>query len=45
MLAARDELQASGIEFDIANDTNYIAEAYLPIFEREIASILATITA
>jgi hypothetical protein len=45
MRAARDDLQASGIEFDIANDKNYIAEAYLPIFEQDIAGILATITA
>ena len=45
MLAARDELQASGIEFDIANGRRYIAEPCLPIFERDIAGILATITA
>ena len=44
MREARDDLHASGIEFDITDDRNYIAETYLPIFERNIAGILAAIT-
>ena len=40
MKAARDDLLASGIDFDIADDRNFVAEAYLPIFERDIAGIL-----
>jgi hypothetical protein len=44
MKAVRDDLLASGIDFDITDDRNYIAEAYLPIFERDIAGILEAIT-
>ena len=39
MRAARDDLHASGINFDIADDRDYIAEAYRPIFERDVARI------
>jgi hypothetical protein len=45
MRAAQGDLYASGVDFDIEDDRNYIAEAYLPIFERDIAGILAAITA
>ncbi|MDP6525000.1 MAG: helix-turn-helix domain-containing protein [Kiritimatiellia bacterium] len=44
MRKARDDLYASGIAFDIADDRNYVAEAYLPIFERDIAGILEAMT-
>lgn len=44
MRAARDDLLASGIRFNIVDDKNYVAEAYLPIFHRDVAGILKTIT-
>jgi hypothetical protein len=44
MRQARDDLYGSGIDFDIADDSNYVAEAYLPIFERDIAGVLEAIT-
>ena len=44
MRTVRDDLLASGIDFDIADDRNYVAEAYLPIFERDIAGILEAMT-
>ncbi len=43
MRAAQDDLHASGIDFDITDDKNYVAEAYLPIFVRDISGILETI--
>jgi len=44
MRTARDDLLASGIRFDIADDKNYVAEAYLPVFLRDVAGILEAIT-
>jgi hypothetical protein len=44
MKTARNDLLASGIDFDITDDRNYVAEVYLPIFERDIAGILETMT-
>ncbi len=44
MKTVRDDLLASGIDFDIVDDRNYVAEDYLPIFERDIAGILDAMT-
>jgi hypothetical protein len=44
MRAARNDLQESGIKVDILNDKNYVAEAYLPIFEQNISSLLKAIS-
>jgi hypothetical protein len=40
MQAAKDELQGSGIPFSIEDDQGYLAEAYLPVFIRDIGGIL-----
>ncbi|MFO7870667.1 MAG: hypothetical protein R6V03_04455 [Kiritimatiellia bacterium] len=43
MRKARDDLRASGIEFDIHDDESYIAEAYLPVFLDDCAGIVGTL--
>ena len=44
MMTVRDDLLASGIDFEIADDRNHVAEAYLPIFVRDITGVLDAIT-
>jgi hypothetical protein len=40
MQAARDGLQGSGVAFAIEDDQGYLAEAYLPVFIRDIERVL-----
>jgi hypothetical protein len=40
MQAAKDDLQGSGIPFTIEDDKGYLAEAYLPVFVRDVEGIL-----
>ena len=40
MQSARNDLLGSGIEFNIADDKGYVAEAYLPVFMRDARNIL-----
>ena len=40
MQAARDDLQGSGIHFAIEDDRTHLAEAYVPVFTRDIKGIL-----
>jgi len=40
MQAAKNDLQGSGIHFSIKDDKGYLAEAYLPLFIRDIWGIL-----
>lgn len=44
MRKARNDLYAGGIGFDITDDTSHVAEAYLPVFTRDVAGILDAIT-
>ncbi len=44
MRAARDDLQGSGVGLHVEDDRAYTAEAYLPVFLRDIRSILATLS-
>jgi len=43
MQAAKDDLQGSGIHFSIEDDNGYLAEAYLPVFLRDIEGITASL--
>jgi hypothetical protein len=43
MKEARDDLQASGIDFTVEDDQGYIAEAYLPVLYRNADAILKTL--
>ena len=40
MQAAKDDLQGSGIPFTIADDKGYLAEAYLPVFGKDMDGIM-----
>ena len=40
MQAAKDDLQGSGIPFSIADDKGYLAEAYLPVFVKDMDGIM-----
>ena len=44
MRAARDDLHASGIDFDIEDDQAHVAEAYLSVFLRDVAGIFKTLS-
>ena len=41
--AAKDDLQNSGIPFRIENDKGYLAEAYLPVFLRDVEGIVSNL--
>ena len=41
MQTAKDDLLSSGIPFAIEDDNSYIAEAYLPVFVRDVEGIFA----
>lgn len=43
MQAAKDDLQSSGIPFSIENDKGYLAEAYLPVFLRDVEGIVTNL--
>jgi len=43
MQAARDDLQSSGVHFAIEDDNGHVAEAYLPVFLRDIAGIMTSL--
>lgn len=40
MQSVRDDLHAGGLGFDIEDDKGFIAEAYLPVFIRDIAAVM-----
>ena len=43
MQAAKDDLQSSGIPFSIENDKGCLAEAYLPVFLRDVEGIVTNL--
>jgi len=43
MQAAKDDLQGSGIPFTIEDDKDYLAEAYLPVFVKDINGVMNTL--
>jgi len=43
MQAARDDLQNSGIDFAIEDDQSYLAEAYTPVFVRDISGVMESL--
>ncbi len=43
MRAARDDMHASGITFNITDDKSYIAEAYLHVFEQDMSRMLSAV--
>jgi hypothetical protein len=40
MRTAKDDLQGSGVPFTIEDDKGYLAEAYLPVFLRDVEGVL-----
>jgi hypothetical protein len=43
MQVAKDDLQGSGVHFAIEDDKGYFAEAYLPVFVRDVEGILTNL--
>jgi len=43
MQAARDDLHGSGVHFTIEDDNGHLAEAYLPVFLRDVEGIMTSL--
>ncbi|MEI6786919.1 MAG: hypothetical protein WCL49_00410 [bacterium] len=44
MQAANDDLQSCGVDFAIEDDKGYLAEAYLPVFLRNVDGVMNALT-